>query len=51
MRPIGGGVKVPRHERDKAAMELARAYVQGLEEACVRHPYQWFNFYDAWEKA
>jgi predicted LPLAT superfamily acyltransferase len=49
--PIGGGAKVPRHERDKAAMELARAYVQGLEEACVRHPYQWFNFYDAWEKA
>jgi predicted LPLAT superfamily acyltransferase len=50
VRPIGGGVKVPRHERDKAAIELARAYVQGLEEACLRHPYQWFNFYDAWEK-
>jgi predicted LPLAT superfamily acyltransferase len=50
VRPIGGGAKVPRHERDKAAMELARAYVQGLEEACLRHPYQWFNFYDAWEK-
>ena len=51
VRPIGGGAKVPRHEREKAAIELARAYVQGLEDACVRHPYQWFNFYDAWEKA
>jgi predicted LPLAT superfamily acyltransferase len=49
VRPIGGGAKVPRHEREKAAVELARAYVQGLEDACVRHPYQWFNFYDAWE--
>jgi predicted LPLAT superfamily acyltransferase len=49
VRPIGGGARVPRHEREKAAAELARAYVQGLEEACVRHPYQWFNFYDAWE--
>lgn len=51
VRPIGGGAKFPRREREKAAIELARAYVQGLEEACVRHPYQWFNFYDAWEKA
>jgi predicted LPLAT superfamily acyltransferase len=49
VRPIGGGAKVPRPEREKAAVELARAYVQGLEDACVRHPYQWFNFYDAWE--
>jgi predicted LPLAT superfamily acyltransferase len=51
VRPIGGGAKVPRHEREKAAVELARAYVQGLEQACLRHPYQWFNFYDAWEGA
>jgi len=51
VRSIGGGVRVPRRERDKAAVELARAYVQGLEEACVRHPFQWFNFYDAWETA
>ena len=51
VRPIGGGAKVARSEREKAAVELARAYVQGLEEACLRHPYQWFNFYDAWEGA
>jgi predicted LPLAT superfamily acyltransferase len=51
VRPLGGGARVPRREREKAALELARAYVQGLEDACVRHPYQWFNFYDAWEKA
>jgi predicted LPLAT superfamily acyltransferase len=51
VRPIGGGAKVPRRERDKAAVELARAFVRGLEDACVRHPYQWFNFYDAWERA
>jgi predicted LPLAT superfamily acyltransferase len=48
--PIGHGTRVPRQEREKAALELARAWVQHLEEACVRHPYQWFNFYDVWEK-
>jgi predicted LPLAT superfamily acyltransferase len=51
VRPLGGGARVPRREREKAALELARAYVQGLEDTCVRHPYQWFNFYDAWEGA
>jgi predicted LPLAT superfamily acyltransferase len=48
VRPIGGGVKIRRPEREKAAAELARAWVRSLEEACLRHPYQWFNFYDTW---
>jgi len=48
--PLGGGRRVPRRERDKAAQELARAYVEGLEAACLRHPYQWFNFYDVWAR-
>jgi len=51
VRPVGNVAKVPRHERDKAALELARAWVQGLEQACLEHPYQWFNFYDTWEQA
>jgi predicted LPLAT superfamily acyltransferase len=48
VRPIGGGVKIPRREREKAAAELARAWARSLEEVCLEHPYQWFNFYDAW---
>ena len=51
VRPVGNVAKVPRHDRDKAAGELARAWVQGLEQACLEHPYQWFNFYDTWEQA
>jgi predicted LPLAT superfamily acyltransferase len=48
VRPITEGVKIPRREREKAAAELARAWARSLEEACLRHPYQWFNFYDTW---
>jgi predicted LPLAT superfamily acyltransferase len=48
VRPISEGVKIPRREREKAAAELARAWAKSLEEACLRHPYQWFNFYDTW---
>lgn len=49
VRPVGQVARVPRRDRDKAAVELARAWVQGLERACLEHPYQWFNFYDSWE--
>jgi predicted LPLAT superfamily acyltransferase len=48
VRPIGEGAKIPRREREKAAVELARTWVKSLEEACLQHPYQWFNFYDTW---
>jgi predicted LPLAT superfamily acyltransferase len=48
VRPISEGVKIPRREREKAAAELARAWARSLEDACLRHPYQWFNFYDTW---
>ena len=40
------GRRLPRAQRAKGAEELARAYVAELETACLRHPYQWFNFYD-----
>jgi predicted LPLAT superfamily acyltransferase len=51
VRPVGHPGRVPRQDREKAAAELARAWVQGLEQMCLRHPYQWFNFYDTWEQA
>jgi len=51
VRPVGNVAKVPRRDREKAAGELARAWVHGLEQACLEHPYQWFNFYDTWEQA
>lgn len=44
----GTRTRLPRQEREKAALEMARAWVKHLEDACVRHPYQWFNFYDVW---
>ncbi len=50
VRPVGQATRVPRRDRDKAAAELARAWVESLEQACLEHPYQWFNFYDTWDQ-
>ena len=47
---LGPARKLPRREREKGAEELARAYVRSLEELCLRHPFQWFNFFDPPEK-
>jgi predicted LPLAT superfamily acyltransferase len=44
--PISDGRRLPRAERAKGAEELAGAYVDELEAACLRYPNQWFNFYD-----
>lgn len=51
VEPLGEGRKLPRRERDKGAEELARAYMARIEQACLRHPYQWFNFHDPWSGA
>jgi predicted LPLAT superfamily acyltransferase len=43
---LDAGRRWPRAERDKGAEELALAYARELEAAALRHPYQWFNFFD-----
>jgi predicted LPLAT superfamily acyltransferase len=37
----------PRHKEPRLA-ELTARYASRLEEFCLRHPYQWYNFYDFW---
>jgi predicted LPLAT superfamily acyltransferase len=50
LRPLGDARRVPRREQEKQARELLAAYVAQLEAQCLRHPLQWFNFYEFWER-
>lgn len=36
-------------QKEKAAA-LAEEYVRHLERYCLEHPYQWYNFYNFWQK-
>lgn len=36
--------------RSEKATELAKEYVCLLERYCLEHPYQWYNFYNFWQK-
>ena len=39
-----------RRERTGKIKDLVREYVQLLEKLSLRHPYQWYNFYNFWKK-
>ena len=41
---------VPWRDPHNVPPEELLAYIQRLEQACLEHPYQWFNFYDSWEQ-
>ena len=38
------------HSRAEQAAALAQVYAERLEAMAKRYPYQWFNFYDFWDK-
>lgn len=40
----------PRKEREQRIVRAAEKYAENLEKLCMEHPYQWYNFYDFWEK-
>ena len=48
--PLYAGGRVPRAERAKVVQEMVERYAAHLERACLRAPYQWFNFFDFWKR-
>jgi predicted LPLAT superfamily acyltransferase len=37
-----------RRERRAAAENMARRFAALLEDHCLQHPFQWYNFYNFW---
>jgi predicted LPLAT superfamily acyltransferase len=50
LRPLRDAGRVPRGDREKRARELIGQYVAVLETYCVRHPLEWFNFFEFWRE-
>ena len=42
-------ISLPRAQRAEVLAQLARRYAAKLEQLCVAHPLQWFNFFDFWQ--
>ena len=43
-------ISLPRKNRREAIQNYAQLFSKKLEDACLRAPYQWFNFYSFWGK-
>jgi predicted LPLAT superfamily acyltransferase len=49
VRRLGAGNSAAgRRERYEAAENMARHFAALLEDHCLQHPFQWYNFYDFW---
>ncbi len=47
---IADRLSFPRQNRQQAMRDIMQKYVQLLEQHCIYAPYQWFNFYNFWNK-
>ncbi len=45
---LASEVRLSKNQRRRDLQKYARRYAQILEKACIRAPYQWFNFFDFW---
>ncbi|MBS1161450.1 MAG: putative lauroyl/myristoyl acyltransferase involved in biosynthesis [Proteobacteria bacterium] len=48
--PLADFSTVPRAERDAAMRAAQQRYVERLSHYCRQAPYNWFNFFDFWQK-
>ncbi|MFC1665880.1 hypothetical protein ACFL17_09720, partial [Pseudomonadota bacterium] len=42
---------IPRQKRTPAICHYAQKFASRLERECMKHPLQWYNFYEFWKKA
>lgn len=48
--PLADFSETPRNERDAAIHQAMQAYADRLSHFCRQAPYNWFNFFDFWQK-
>jgi predicted LPLAT superfamily acyltransferase len=48
--PLSDGVKFTRKNRQAELTNLINIYANTLEKYCAKHPLQWFNFFDFWQR-
>jgi len=51
VQPIADRVVLPRKTREASLQGYMARYAALLEKTCLQHPYQWFNFYDFWQRS
>jgi len=50
LEPFADPLELPRQTRREDLQRAVAHYAQQLEQRCLTAPYQWFNFFDFWQK-
>lgn len=50
LEPFSDSLKLARTNKNEQLQSIIERYSQRLEHYCLKAPYQWFNFYDFWQK-
>ena len=50
LEPFADPLKLPRQSRREDLQRVTDQYARRLEQHCLTTPYQWFNFFDFWQK-
>jgi len=51
LEPFADPLELPRQTRQEDLKRAVTHYAQQLEQRCLTAPYQWFNFFDFWNKS
>ncbi len=51
LEPFADPLELPRQTRQEDLQRAVTHYAQQLEQRCLTAPYQWFNFFDFWNKS
>jgi predicted LPLAT superfamily acyltransferase len=51
LEPFADPLELPRQTRHEDLHRAVTHYAKQLERRCLTAPYQWFNFFDFWEKS
>ena len=50
VEPFADPLELPRKTREDELRSAVARFAQRLEQQCLTAPYQWFNFFDFWQK-
>lgn len=48
--PFAERIELPRKTRETKINNIIQSYAKRLEYYCLKQPFQWFNFYNYWDK-
>ncbi len=50
LEKLADRLELPRKTRQQDLERMVKLYADRLEKQCLEFPYQWYNFFDFWQR-